>query len=50
MSDPTLEILTAIKNAVGTGFYFPVSEEENITIPLETMVIRVTAQGAASLW
>lgn len=50
MSDPTVEILTAIKNAVGTGFNFLVTEEENITTPLETVVIRVIALGTASLW
>lgn len=40
MSHPTVEILTAIKNAVGTGFNFLVTEEEKITALLETMVIR----------
>lgn len=40
MSDPTVEILSAIKNAVGTGFNFLVTEEEKITTLLETMVIR----------
>lgn len=39
-SDPTVEILSAIKNAVETGFNFLVTEEEKITTLLETMVIR----------